>query len=88
MHVSPLFEQNLTANIPLFDRVPVLRDMPILENSSLQVGWTFLWIGEVADPANSIVWASNPRAGLFPTIDIHRNDFYQHTFRLGVNCEY
>lgn len=88
MHVSPLFEQSLTANVPLFDRVPVLRELQILEHSSLQVGWTFTWIGEVAEPHASIVWESNPRAGLFPSYDVERRAFYQHTFRLGVNCEY
>lgn len=88
MHVSPMFEQQLSASIPLFDRIPVLKDMNILEHSSLNVGWTFLWVGEVAAPHRSIVWESNPRAGLFPSYDVKRNDFYQHTFRLGINCEY
>jgi hypothetical protein len=87
-HLSPMFEQNLTANIPLFGHVPVLREMRLLQNANLQVGWTFLWIGEVADPGNSIVWESNPRAGLFPSINVNRREFYQNTFRLGVNCEY
>ncbi len=88
MHVSPMFEHTLQAKIPIFDRVPVLRDIKMLENSSLSVGWTFLWIAEVAEPQRSIVWAANPRAGLFPTLDVKRNDFYQHTFRLGVSCDY
>lgn len=87
-HISPMIEQSLNAEIPIFGQIPVLRDMRILENASLQAGYTFLWIGEVADPSNSIVWASNPRAGLFPTINVNRTDFYQHTFRLGINCEY
>jgi hypothetical protein len=87
-HISPMIEQSLNAQLPLFSQVPVLRDMRVLENATLQAGYTFLWIGEVADPSNSVVWASNPRAGLFPTINVNRTDFYQHTFRLGINCEY
>jgi len=87
-HLSPMFEQSLTATIPLFGRVPVLRDMKLLEQSSLQVGWTFLWIGEVADPSQSIAWESNPRAGLFPTVNVDRDNYYQNTLRLGVISEY
>ena len=88
MHLSPMFEQNITAQLPLFNRVPVLRDIKCLEHSSLQLGWSFLWIGEVAEPQGSINWASNPRAGLFPTVRVKRGHFYQNTFRFGLNCEY
>jgi hypothetical protein len=62
--------------------------MKILENASLQAGYTFLWIGEVADPNRSIVWQSNPRAGLFPTINVKRDNFYQNTLRIGVSSQY
>ncbi|MEO2034008.1 MAG: hypothetical protein ABGZ35_18190 [Planctomycetaceae bacterium] len=87
-HLSPMFEQSLTANIPLFGSVPVLKNMRLLEHANLQLGWTFLWIGEVADPGNSTIWESNPRAGLFPSISVQRRSYYQNTFRLGVNCQY
>jgi len=87
-HISPLFEQSITAQVPLFDRVPVLRDMPITQNATLQAGYTFLWIGQIAGPSKSIAWESNPRAGLFPSISPDRSSFYQHTFRLGINCDY
>jgi hypothetical protein len=88
MHLSPMFEQSFSAQVPLFHRIPVLRDMKILENASLQAGYTFLWIGEVADPNRSIVWQSNPRAGLFPTINVKRDNFYQNTLRIGVSSQY
>ena len=87
-HASPMFEQSLTAQLPMFRRFPVLRDIPILEHATLQLGWTFLWIGEVADPNKSIVWESNPLAGLFPSLRVRRNNFYQNSFRMGVSCEY
>lgn len=88
MHVSPMFEQSLTANVPIFGQVPVLKDMHILQDANLQVGWTYVWIGEVAEPHGSIVWESNPREGVFPNYDVRRRAFSQHTFRLGVNCRY
>lgn len=87
-HVSAMFEQTVDAEIPLFNRIPVLQDVRLLEDATLNVGYTFLWIDDVADPSQSINWTSNPRMGLFPTVNVQRSDFYQHTFRLGVNCPY
>ena len=87
-HVSAMFEQTVDAEIPLFNRIPVLQDIRLLEDATLNAGYTFLWIDDIADPSQSINWTSNPRMGLFPTVNVQRSDFYQHTFRLGVNCPY
>ena len=87
-HISPMFQQSLTAELPIFRRIPVLRDVNALEHAKFQAGWNFTWIGEVADPNQSITWLSNPRANLFPTIDVKRRSFYQNSFNLGINWEY
>lgn len=87
-HISPLFEQGINAQIPIFSRVPVLRDMWQLEGASLNVGWSALVIGEVADPNQSIVWASRPTTGLFPHAKVDRELFYQTTFNFGINWTY
>lgn len=87
-HISPMFQQSLSAEIPLFSRVPVLRDMWQLENASLQLGWTYLFVGEIADPLQSINWLTNPRAGLTPTIDVQRSKFFQNSFTAGINWEF
>lgn len=87
-HVSPMFQQSLMAEIPLFSRVPVLRDMWQFQNASFTAGWTFLYVGEVADPQQSINWLSNPRAGVTPTIDIERSTYFQNSFSAGINWEY
>lgn len=87
-HLSPLFEQSLSADVPIFSNVPVLRDVWQLENARLRVSWTYTWIGEVADPNQSIVWVSNPRAGVFPYLKSNRVDYFQNTFSAGINWEF
>jgi hypothetical protein len=87
-HLSPLFEQSLNAQIPIFDRVPVLRDMWQLEDAKLSLGWTFLLIGQVADPNDSIVYDSSPTTGDFLHYSIERNAFFQNTVNVGINWTY
>jgi len=87
-HLSPLFEQTFNAQVPIFDRVPVLRDMWQLEDARLSVGWTFLMIGQVADPNDSIVYNSSPVTGEFLHYQADRSTFYQNTFNLGINWSY
>ncbi len=87
-HVSPLFEQSLNAEFPIFRRIPVLKDMRQMQDAKLRLGWSYLFIAEVADPLQSVRWQSNPRAGLFPTIQRSRDDFSQTTFNIGINWNY
>lgn len=87
-HVSPMFQQSLMAEIPLFSRVPVLRDMWQFQNASFTAGWTFLYVGEVADPQQSINWTSNPKAGITPTLNVERSTYFQNSFNAGINWEY
>ncbi|MEP3482501.1 MAG: hypothetical protein ABJZ55_24885 [Fuerstiella sp.] len=87
-HISPLFEQQLNADIPIFSRIPVLRDIWQLEHAKFRFGYKYTWIGEVANPTQSIVFASNPQAGLFPTISTERDAFWQSQFNFGVNWEF
>ena len=87
-HLSPLFEQSFNAQIPIFGRVPVLKDMWQLEDARLSLGWTFLLIGQVADPNDSIVYDSSPTTGDFLHYNSDRSTFYQNTFNVGVNWSY
>ena len=87
-HLSPLFEQSLNAQIPIFGRVPVLRDMWQLEDAKLSLGWTFLLIGQVAEPNSSIVYNSNPLLGDYLHYKIDRDTFTQNTFNVGINWNY
>ncbi|MFN9720613.1 MAG: hypothetical protein ACK58L_18090, partial [Planctomycetota bacterium] len=87
-HLSPLFEQGITAQIPLFRRVPVLKDMWQFEDANLTLGASFLWVGQVADPNQSILFQSSPVDNVFPSITPDRMSFYQTNFNVGVNWSY
>ncbi|MEZ6122151.1 MAG: hypothetical protein R3C49_03115 [Planctomycetaceae bacterium] len=87
-HISPMFEQNLQAELPIFSRIPVLRNIWQLEHAKFRAGWTYTWIGEVANPTNSIVFISNPKAGLFPYLKTERSQYFQNQFNLGINWEF
>jgi hypothetical protein len=87
-HLSPMFEQGLNLNVPLFSRVPVLKDMWQFEDAALTVGWSYLLIGEVADPNDSIIYQSSPITGILPQISPERDNFTQTTWSIGLNWTY
>ena len=62
--------------------------MSLLEDAKLSLGWTFLLIGQVADPNDSIVYDSSPVTGDFLHYQIDRNTFTQNTFNVGINWNY
>ena len=84
-HLSPLFEQTFQAEIPIFSQVPVLNRMRQFDGASLRLGYSWLWIGEVASPNRSILWEANPRAGLFPGVKLDREAYYISSWNFGVN---
>ncbi len=88
VHLSPLFEQSLVAEIPLFENMPVLSDISILDGAKLRLGWTFLIIGEVADPLQSVHFTSNPQLNLYPKARADRDTFTQHTLNVGLDWSY
>ena len=88
LHLSPLFEQGLNVQLPIFGGVPVLKDIQLLEEANLNLGWTWLWVGEIADPNESILYQSSPRLNVFPTIDTDRGNLFQNTLSIGVNWNY
>lgn len=87
-HISPMFEQGLNAQVPLFKQVPVLRDMWQLEDANLTLGWSYLLIGEIADPNQSINWTSAPILGETPVAKPDRYNFGQSTLSIGINWNY
>lgn len=89
VHLSPLFEQSLTAEFPIFGNVPVLNKVELLEDAKFRVGWTFLAVGEMADANRSVDYSAvNPQLNLFPQVRVERGTFFQNTFNFGVNWNY
>ena len=55
------------------------------DGASLRLGYSWLWIGEVASPNRSVLWEANPRAGLFPGVQLDREAYYISSWNFGVN---
>lgn len=87
-HVSPLFEQRFTAELPIFGHIPLLRRWDVLEDASFVAGWSVTWVGEVARPSQSILWRANPREGLFPSINLDRGPWWVMNWSFGVNIPF
>lgn len=87
-HLSPLFEQSFNLEVPIFSEVPVLKDVQLLEKANLNLGWTWLWVGDVADPNRSVLYQSSPVSDIFPEIRTVRNDFIQSTLSVGIAWNY
>lgn len=84
-HVSPMIEQTITAEAPLFQYVPVLRRFSVFEKARFRAGYSILFIGEVTDTAGSVLWQGNPAAGLFPKINEKRNNYVTNNYSFGVS---
>lgn len=87
-HVSPIFEQSIFAEMAIFDNVPVLKRMKILEEAKLKVGYTYIVAGEIARPFDSIRWQGMPTRGLFPSIDVERSKWSVGTWSVGIDWLY
>lgn len=86
--VSPLFEQSFQAEFYIFDRIPVLDRVRALRGARLRAGFTWLWIGGIATPDQSVLWQANPSIGLFPQIDVQRDDYSTSTVNLGLSWDF
>jgi len=72
----------------LFDKVPVLKRMKLLEEAKLKVGYTYIVAGEVTRPYESILWTGMPTRGLFPSIDVKREKWSVGTWSVGLDWNY
>jgi len=86
--VSPMFEQQFNAEAALFQYVPVLRRVSVLEKARFRAGYSILLIGQVTDTAGSVLWQGNPAAGLFPLIREQRNTYATYNYNFGVSWEF
>jgi hypothetical protein len=83
--MSPMFEQSINFKVPVFNLVPYLNKMEIFERAQLQAGYTFLWIGDVYRPQNTIVWNQYPKT---PQLNDQKSNFFNSTFNLGIEWQY
>lgn len=87
-HVSPLLEQKIQAEFPIFRYIPMFSRRDRLQDATFTAGWSVIWIGEVARPSQSILWKANPREGLFPSIKIDRADWWTMNWSCGITIPF
>jgi len=87
-HVSPIFEQSIFAEMDIFEHIPVLKRMKILEEAKLKVGYTYVVAGEIARPFDSVRWQGMPTRGLFPSIDVKRENWSVGSWSVGIDWLY
>lgn len=87
-HVSPLIEQSIYLDVPVLHYVPLVNRVKLFEDATLTIGYTFLFVDQVARPADSIRWQGNPRAGLFPSIKLERGRWWNSSWSFSVEVPY
>lgn len=87
-HVSPLVEQSIFAELPVFEYVPVIGDAKIFEGAKLKLGYSITFIDQVASNTQSVVWQGNPVQGLFPVYDLERRSWWTSNWSAGLEWRY
>lgn len=82
--VSPMIEQMVYAEGPLFQYLPVLRRSKILRNANFRAAYTLTMIAEMTRASDSIIWQGNPSQNIFPGIQTSRSTFRTSSMDFGV----
>ena len=83
--VSPMIEQMVYAEGPLFQYIPVLRRSTILRNANFRAAYTLTMIAEMPRASDSIIWQGNPSQNIFPEIDTRRSTFRTSSYDFGIS---
>jgi len=87
-HVSPAFEQSITAHVPIVEYIPFLNRIHVLEDATVVFGYTYMFVSEVTRPTQSIRFQGNPRAGLFPSLNLTRGTWHSSMINVGLDIPY
>lgn len=86
--LSPLLEQSIFVDLPVFHWIPVVNRMDLFENAKLSVGYTYTFMDNVLRPAESIRWQGNPREGIFPYITAQHDEWNTSNWTFMVEIPY
>ena len=87
-HVSPLLEQSISFEGPIFRYLPVFQRFRVLNGAVFRIGYTYTLINEVVRGPSSVRYTSNPAQGLFPEVSAKRGNWYVRNFNLGVHWSF
>lgn len=82
--VSPMFEQMVYAEGPLFQYIPLLRRSALLRNANFRAAYTATVIAELTRASDSIIWQGNPSEGIFPEIETSRSTWRTSSWDFGI----
>ncbi len=84
-HVSPMLEQSFFFDGPFLRYVPVVRRSSLAYNANVSLGYSFMVIGQVTRPDQSILWRGNPSQNLYPSINPNRSSWFSDSFNVGLS---
>lgn len=80
-HVSPMFEQTFMVEAEILDMIPLVRNLPMLEDTVFRCGYTVTVVGGVARAGESIDWKGFP---FFPGIKPGRETWFMQNWNFGL----
>jgi hypothetical protein len=83
--VSPMIEQMIYGEGPLFQYIPVLRRSKMLRNANFRASYTLTMIAEMTRASDSIIWQGNPSQNIFPGIQTSRSTFRTSSYDFGIS---
>ena len=83
--VSPMFEQTLAVDAKIFEALPYVNEIPILNEAIFHFGYTFSAIAHMNRPLDVVNWNGFPIA---PTLNNNTQTFLLHKFNFGLEWKY
>lgn len=99
-YVSPMFEQSIFFDLPVFGFIPVLKNWDMFDEAKLRIGYTLTAVANMVRPHNSIAWQGNlflfddpvelglPPRPIYPEVALEKHTWYTHYLSIGVDWEY
>jgi hypothetical protein len=85
-HISPTMAHSFDVEMNILGLIPLVKRLTVLEQAKLRVGYSIVWVGEVARPYDTIEWNGLP---LFPNIEVDdRTSWYIGGWDVGLHFEY
>jgi len=84
IHVSPVLNLGINAELDIFDALPVTRKIKVFDAAKLTLGYNLLFVGELARPGSSIKWRGFPQ---FPSVLVRRDTWDTQQFNIGLVFE-
>ncbi|MGQ0636840.1 MAG: BBP7 family outer membrane beta-barrel protein [Planctomycetaceae bacterium] len=79
-HISPIFDQSIYGEFPLFSILPLVNRLSFINRANFRIGFNYILVGEMARPANVIVYTYGN-----PTVNADRTTFSLKTLSFAVD---